>query len=237
MTEEEMPLLDHLEELRSRLIKALLGVTVGLCVCYFWGDPLMAYLQRPLLEQLPAGQQRLYFTNPMEKFVIYLKLSTIAGIALSFPWILYQIWAFVAPGLKPKERRFAAPLIVCGSILFLLGCAFAFTIVIPLGLKYLLSFGGSFEGAIITYTAYFDSLFLMMLVFGVVFQVPLFIILGVKVGIINREALVKKRPYIYVAMSVIAAIFTPPDPISMMAMFIPMVILYEASVLSLKWIK
>ena len=237
MNDSELSLTEHLEHLRLALFKSGIGMVAGIILCYYFSDQIIHYIQVPLFKALPPDQQKLYFTSPLEKFLVFVKVAVVGGISLSLPLILYQLWNFVAPGLYQKEKNFALPFMIGGTILFFSGTSFAYFIVIPEGLKFLMTLGGSTDGAIITYSAYVNVLLMMMLVMGGAFQVPLIIILGVATGLINVQKLKKARPYVYVFLSVGSALLTPPDPFTMLAMFIPTTILYELTLFFVSWKK
>jgi len=237
MDSDELPLTQHLDELRNCIIKAGVGIIIGFVLCYTFSEQIVHYLSLPLFDILPDGQQKLYFTNPLEKFMVFVKVGVAGGLALAAPWIFYQLWGFVAPGLLGKEKKFLLPFIILGTVLFFGGCTFAYFFVVPNGLKFLMELGGSIDGAIITYSSYVNFLLMMMLVIGASFQVPLLLSIAVLTGLIEITKLRRARPYYYIGISVASAALTPPDPFTMVAMLIPSILLYEITLLLLSWKK
>lgn len=232
-----MPLWQHLDELRKVLIRCLLIVGIAMCATYNFATEIIRFLEAPLLEILPEGQQKLYYTGITDKFFVYLKVSALAAVVVSSPLLFHQIWKFVAPGLKPEERRFALPFVLFSTIAFLSGMAFAFYLVIPFGYKFLIEFGGDDHQALITLGEYFSLTVKMILAIGCVFEVPvLFVLLG-KFGLIDAPTLAKNRRLAFVVSAVVSAIATPsPDAFTMLLVMVPLYLLYEASIVGVRWV-
>jgi len=231
-----MPLWEHLDDLRQGLIRALAVVGVGFAVCYAYIDPIIVFLEQPLLDLLPEGNRHLYFTGLTDKFFVYLKVSFLASACIASPYLLFELWRFVSPALYKNERRFAGPFIFLGSISFFIGMAFAYYIVIPYGYKFLLEFGSPTDQAIITLTEYFSLTLKLMLAMGLIFEVPVVMVLLGKFGIVNADVLARNRHYAFFVSSIVAAIATPsPDAVTMLLVMVPLYLLYELGLIGVRW--
>jgi sec-independent protein translocase protein TatC len=234
--ESRMPLWGHLHELRQGMIRSLVIVSLAFCVSYSYVEPLIVFLERPLLDLLPEGNRHLYFTGLTDKFFIYLKVSFLAAACLVSPYLLYEVWRFISPALHKHERKFAGPFIFLGSFAFFVGLAFSYYVVIPFGYKFLLEFGSPTDQAMITLTEYFSLTLKMLMALGLVFEVPVVMVLLGKFGIINAPMLQKNRHYAFVVCSVVAAIATPsPDAFTMLLVMVPLYCLYELGIIGVKW--
>jgi sec-independent protein translocase protein TatC len=230
-----MPLTDHLAELRKRLVYALLAVGVLTAVAWNWNEALVRFLEMPLLRALPPEARRLYFTGIADKFFVYLKVCIAVGTSVATPILLYQVWRFIAPGLYRDERRAVAPFVVLGTVAFYLGLAFAYYVVLPAGYAFLVRFGGD-EEAIITLTEYFGLTLKLLLVLGFVFEVPVLILVLVRLGILDGPMLRKFRRQAFLLNAVLAAVLTPtPDAATMLLVLGPLQLLYEVSVVAAGW--
>lgn len=222
-------LVDHLTELRVRVIRAVWGIVLFTIVSWTFVEPLMALIQTPIKKYLPKTNGGLVFTGVTDSFFAHIKLAVLCGIIFSCPIWLYQVWQFVAPGLYANEKKYSRMFIAFGSILFVAGISFAYFLVLPAAFGFLLTFG---EGTVpmITIAEYLSFVFNTTLVFGAAFELPLLMtILGV-MGLINYEFLAKNRRYAVVALSVLAAVVTPPDLLSMILLLIPLLGLFEIGV-------
>ena len=226
-------LVEHLRELRVRLIRSLWGIMLCTVVCYNYLAPIMDVIRAPIQPYLPSGG--LVFTAPIDKFMMGLKVSFFSGILFSCPWWLYQVWKFVSPGLYSQEKKYGIGFIFFGTLLFVIGICFAYFLVLPQAFHFLMGFGGDIDKPMITIDEYIGFFATMMVVFGFAFEMPLVIVLLGMLGIVNKAFLKAKRRYFYVALSILAAIVTPPDAISMMMMLIPLLFLFEFSVLIVGW--
>lgn len=233
----EMPFLDHLDELRSRLIWSLVVLLVGLVVGLVAVAQfnVLGIVERPIRDLLPT--ESLSFTSPITPFVITLKLGFIVGLMLVFPFLTYQAWRFLSPALYENERRFAIPSIIIGSLLFMGGVAMAYFLVLPLGLKILLGFYSDQLTPVIMIGEYLNFATKLILAFGLIFEMPVVLVFLSMVGIVTPEGLAKYRRHAIVAMAVISAFLTPADPYTMLAMMAPMLILYEASIAMAKMLR
>lgn len=226
----EMPFLDHLDELRSRLIRCLVALGVASVLGFFLVTELelIRLLEAPILDLIPGD--RLLFTNPTTPVVVTFKLAFVAGIVLALPVLFYQAWAFFSPALLEEERKYVIPGLWVGFLLFLAGLAMAYFVVLPLGLEFLLNFqSGSLE-PIITVDEYLSFATRMLLAFGLIFEMPVVLVLLSLVGVVDADGLRRYRRHGLVAIALVAAILTPADVGTMLMMMAPMVILYEASI-------
>lgn len=227
----EMPFLEHLEELRSRLIWMGLTVLV-LSVAGFFivaEFDVIGLLKRPIVPLVPDGQ--LLFTSPTEPMAVTLKLAFVVGVILAAPVIIYHVWAFLAPALFEHEKKVVIPAVAGGFLLFLLGVAMAYFMVLPLGLRFLLSFQTQALSPIITIGEYLRFATRLILAFGVIFELPLVTLLLAGLGLIDAGSLRRFRRHAIVAVSVVSAILTPADVGTMVMMMVPLIVLYEISIL------
>jgi len=229
-----MSLMDHLDELRKRLIRALIAVVVLFFVFISIGNMILDFLKQPLVEALPRGATALHFTGPMDVMFVQMKVAFLAAIIAGAPIWLYQFWKFFEPALYPKERKYILPFIFASSVLFLGGVVFCYVVMLPMALKFLLAMGMEVGAPIITVTDYVSLVTLMFLGFGIAFETPVILILLSLLGIISAQSLAENRKIVIVGILIIAAILTPPDPISQILMAIPMYLLFEMSILIIK---
>ncbi len=233
--EEEAPqtLVEHLSDLRKCLLRSVIAVVVGFCVCWMFRNQLFEIIKQPIAPFLKDGS--LVFTGPMDNFLAHIKISLLASIILSCPFWIYQVWLFIAPGLYEKEKKYGIAFIFSGSFLFLLGVSFVYFIVYPMAFDFLMNFGGSGNTApMITISEYLSFFTTTTLVFGAAFEMPLVLtILGI-LGVIDHHFLASKRRYAIVILAALSAMITPPDVISMFAMLVPLSLLYELSIFLVK---
>ena len=230
--DKEQSLVEHLSELRSCLIHSIIGIVVGFCLCWTFSSEIFNFIRGPITLFLKDGG--LVFTHPMDKFLAHIKVSLLAGIVMTCPYWVYQIWRFVSPGLYANERRYGLGFIFFGSTLFLSGVSFVYFIVFPMTFKFLLMFGDSTDVAMITIGEYLSFFITVTLVFGTVFEMPLVLTILSMMGVIDHHFLSSRRRLAIVILAVLAAIVTPPDVISMLAMMVPLVLLYELSILMVR---
>ncbi len=220
---------EHLIELRTRLIRSFFAAFVGMIVCYNFTEKIFEVIRAPIAPYLPT--QGLVFTAPADKFIAHLKIAFFSGIILTCPYWLMQVWLFVAPGLYTKEKKFSLGFVFSGTLLFLLGICFAYFLAFPAAFKFLLEYGGAVDSPMITISEYLSFFLWTSFFFGISFVLPLILVSLSLIGIVNQKFLREKRRYAIVGLSVISAIITPPDLLSMVIMLIPMVFLYEISIL------
>jgi len=219
----------HLEELRDRLIKCFIAVGVGFVVSYGFKEKLFQILVRPLISVMESGDN-LIFTNLPEAFFTYLKVSFLSGIMLATPVILYQFWMFVAPGLYRKERHLMVPIVILSSFFFVGGALFGYFIVFPFGFKFFLGFATENIRPLPSMREYLSFSSKMLLAFGLVFELPLVLTFLAKLGIVSVDFLKKNRKYALLLFFVGAAILTPPDVVTQIMMALPLMVLYEISI-------
>jgi sec-independent protein translocase protein TatC len=230
MDEPKMSFTSHLEELRSRLVKCLVAVGIGFVGSYFFKEQFFQILSRPLLKAMEE-RGSMIFTGVPEPFFVYLKVALVAGIFFSAPIILYEIWAFVAPGLFSHEKRYVVPFVFFSSLLFLLGTFFAYYVVFPFGFRFLLRFAPINTLPMLTIREYFSFGTKLLLAFGFVFELPLFIVFLSKAGIVTPQTLSRQRKYVLLLIFAVAAFLTPPDVATQFMMAGPLIGLFEIGVI------
>jgi len=223
----EAPLLDHLIELRKRLIYSLIAVVVFFLACFAFAKQIYDLLLLPFRW---AGGSNMIFTAPQELFFTYMNVALFGAIFLAFPIIAGQIYAFVAPGLYKREKRFAIPLVVSSIVLFYAGVAFAYFVVFPLMFAFLTTTAPTGVQVMTDITNYLDFVLLLFFAFGVAFEMPVATVLLAATGMVKIETMTKNRGYVILGIFVIAAILTPPDALSQTAMALPMWLLYEVGI-------
>ena len=222
---------DHLRELRSRLIKIFLAVGAGCLLCWFFGSWILDMARRPIAPFLTSTDGQLVVLNPLEKFLSYLKVCLFAGVFVSCPYWLFQIWRFIAPGLYKDERKWGRIFIGAGSVLFFCGGAFVYFVVYPIAFRFLINFGGTGELPFISLKEYLSFFIRTALVFAFVFEMPLFLSALIKLNVVTVEQLKAGRRYAIVIISILSALITPPDVVSMLLMMVPLYLLFELSLL------
>jgi len=232
----EATLITHLLELRSRLLRAVVAVLVCFVPLAFFQDELFTLIARPLIEKLPEGTS-LIATSVVSPFMAPLKLALIAAIFAAMPYVLFQVWAFVAPGLYRHEKRFAVPLVVSSIVLFYTGTAFAYFVVFPLMFQFLASTTPIGVKMMTDIANYLDFVLLLFFAFGLAFEVPVAVVLLAATGLVKVESLKKNRGYVLLGIFVIAAFLTPPDAVSQTFMAVPMYALYELGILFAQFIQ
>jgi sec-independent protein translocase protein TatC len=230
MDEKKVPLTAHLQELRKRLILCFLAIGGGFVLCYAFADSIFNILALPLMKVMPVGGS-LIFTSVAEAFFTYMKVAFTAAVILVSPFVLYQIWAFVAPGLYQKEKRYVVPFVLGGSFSFAVGVLFAYFFAIPVGFKFLLGYATDFIKPLPSMKEYLSFSIKFLLAFGLVFEFPVVLVLLAKIGVIDEKTLARQRKYAYLLIFILAAIITPPDFISQVLMALPLIGLYELSIL------
>lgn len=229
-----MSLVEHLSELRHRLIMALLGISVGVALGIWQSELLLEIIRKPILPHL--GQGGLVFTGVMDKFLAHLKVGALGGLILTCPWWLFQLWKFISPGLYKDERKYAIAFIVAGTILFLAGVSFVYFFVYPAAFEYLLNVGGNVDKPMITISEYLGFFATTTIMFGLSFELPLVLVLLAMMGVIDAAFLKRNRRFAIPGMALVAAVITPPDAISMIMMLVPMVGLYEVSIWVIQYV-
>jgi sec-independent protein translocase protein TatC len=229
--DEKLPFTGHLEELRRRLIVCFIAVGVGFVAAYFFKERLFEVLTQPLLSAMEADRREIIYTNPAEAFFVYLKVSLLSGAIATSPLILYQFWMFVAPGLYEKERRLMLPVVFLSSFFFVGGALFGYFVVFPYGFKFLLGFGTDWIRPLPKMSEYFSFASKLLLAFGFVFELPLIVTFLAKLGLVSVVFLKKNRKYALLLFFVGAALLTPPDVVTQVMMALPLMLLYEISII------
>ncbi len=239
-TSSTMTFWEHLEELRGRLIKSIVAIAIGVAVAWIYRQPLLAWLTRPFVSAWQSDhlgpKATLHFGSPAALFLAYIKLSLIGGCVFALPVVLYQLWAFIAPGLYSKEKRLALPFVVCSCALFAAGGWFGWRVAFPVAFRYLLSFSGPIADTALSVTPtvmiddYLTFVGRMLIAFGLVFELPIVVFFLAIAGIINHQHLIRYARHFIVAAFLVAAIVTPPDVISQLLLAVPLCVLYAVSI-------
>ena len=231
--DEKKPLMSHLVELRKRLITSAVVVGVCFAVTYAFSEKLFEILAYPLKANLPEGD-RLIYTNLPEMFFVYIKTGLVAAVLLAAPFIFYQVWVFVAPGLYRKEKRYLLPFVFFSTLLFVGGALFGYFIVFPFGFRFFLGFSNEYIQALPSVKQYFSLSIKLLLGFGIIFELPVVAFFLSRIGILTADLMRRQRKYAILLIFVVAAILTPPDVITQLMMAGPLVLLYEVSVIIVK---
>jgi sec-independent protein translocase protein TatC len=226
----EESFLSHLIELRDRLIRALLAILVVFVCLFPWAKELYALLAQPLLASLPKGGQMIA-TDVVGVFLVPMKVALMVAFLVALPYVLFQAWAFVAPGLYAHEKKLVLPLIVASVLLFFLGMAFAYFLVFPTVFGFMASVAPEGVAWMTDIEKYLSFVLTTFIAFGVTFEVPIIVIVLVRMGVVSIEKLREARPYVIVGAFVIAAIFTPPDVLSQIMLAVPLCLLYELGII------
>jgi len=237
--DSKAPLLDHLVELRTRLVRSVFALAVGFGIGLFFADKVYGFLVLPLEAAFPPGEGKLIYTKLYEAFFVELKVALFAGFCMTFPIIANQLWAFVAPGLYAKEKRAFLPFLFATPILFTAGAALAYYVVMPTAFRWFIGFEGVTGGipleALPAAGEYLSLVMQFILAFGISFLLPVLLLLLNKAGIVNRQQLAGARRYVIVGVVAVAAIITPPDPGSQLLLALPLLLLFEGSLLIMRF--
>ncbi|MES2017036.1 MAG: twin-arginine translocase subunit TatC [Pseudomonadota bacterium] len=228
----EETFISHLVELRDRLVKACIGIAAVCAVLFAWpgASQIYDFIARPMIAALPAGS-KMIATGVISPFMVPMKVTLVLGIIIALPWVFYQIWAFIAPGLYAHEKRLVLPLVISSSVLFMGGVAFCYFLVFGRVFKFISAFAPTSIAVTPDIENYLDFVMSMCLAFGAAFEVPVVVVILVRMGIVSVEKLKEIRSYAVVSSFVISAIITPPDAVSMLSLAIPMCLLYELGLL------
>jgi len=248
MPDEElrMPFWGHLEELRKRLVRSVIGIAVGFGVCFNYSEDILKLLLWPMNTKLSLQgtypyvsavpfevQQKLHYATLIEPFWSHMKIALIAGIMLVFPFVMYQVWKFLSPGLHPKERRYVGFFVVFSSLFFGIGVLFCYLVLLPVAIPFLIGYKTENLIAILRIGDYIDFVLKFLLASGVVFELPLVIVLLSRMGIVNPDTLAKYRKFAFLGAFIVGAILTPtPDVFNQTILSIPIYLLYEAGILA-----
>jgi sec-independent protein translocase protein TatC len=233
--DSQAPLLDHLLELRTRLVRCIVALGLAFVVCLYFANDIFGFLVRPLTEAFPPGQGRLIYTKLYEAFFVELKVALFAAFFISFPIIANQLWAFVAPGLYAKEKKAFLPFLVATPVLFTAGAALAYFIVMPTAFRWFLGFEGNKGGlrmeALPGTGDYLSLVMQFILAFGISFLMPVLLLLLNRAGIVGFRQLLGLQRYVIVVLTIVAAVITPPDVVSQLMLLIPLLLLFYGSLL------
>ncbi|HLL59738.1 MAG TPA: twin-arginine translocase subunit TatC [Allosphingosinicella sp.] len=231
------PLMEHLVELRRRLIWSFVALFAAFGVCFYFAEHIFGFLAQPLVKAFPPGEGKLVYTKLYEAFFVQVRVAFFAAFFVAFPVIASQIWAFVAPGLYQKERRAFLPFLVATPVLFTLGGALAYYVVMPTAFEFFLGFQGDLGGieqeALPAIGEYLSLVMHFILAFGIAFLLPVLLLLLERAGIVTREQLKGGRRYAILVAFVVAAVATPPDVLSQFMLAVPLILLYEVSLLAM----
>jgi len=234
---KNMSFFEHFEELRARLVKCAIVFVCGFLFLWFVGiEWVFDFLKAPLFSILPVEKQKLYYTGLFENFLTHLKIAGVSSLFLFSPYYFYQIWQFVSPGLHKNEKKFFLPFLVSTTLFFLFGAAFAYYILFPIAFKFFIHFGAPSDTALLTIDAYFTTVLKLLLLFGLAFETPVLIVFLGFLGIVDEAFLKKNRSMALLLISVGCALFAPPDAISMLVLMAPLIVLYEVSIIVVRWI-
>ena len=239
LDETQAPLLDHLIELRTRLLRCVMALAVTFGVCLYFAEDIFGFLVRPLTGAFAPGEGRLIYTKLYEAFFVEIKVALFAAFCVSFPIIANQLWAFVAPGLYAKEKRAFLPFLLATPVLFTLGASLAYFVVMPTAFSWFLGFAGDRGGlsmeALPSTGDYLSLVMQFILAFGISFLLPVLLLLLNRAGLVSRAQLAGARRYVIVAIFIVAAIITPPDVVSQLLLGFPLIVLFEGSLLLMRF--
>lgn len=235
--EEKMSLTSHLEELKTRLVRILIAIGIGFGVCYLFKDWSFRVITKPLVDAMPA-HSTMIFTGLPEAFFIHMKIAFFASLFLTAPYTLFEIWRFISPGLYREEKRMVFPFVFFSTILFGSGVLFGYFVALPPAFSFFVSFSTDFLKPMISFREYLSLTLKFLLAFGLCFEMPVFMFFLAKMGVVNAKMLSKQRRYAILIIFIAAAILTPsPDAISQIIMAIPLMLLYEVSIIVVKFAK
>jgi sec-independent protein translocase protein TatC len=221
----KMSFLEHLEELRKRLLYSFIAIGIGFAACWHWADAIFAWMQEPLTKFLPNGD-KLAFTKLTGPFFLYMKVAFFAGLFIASPIVLLQLWLFIAPGLYKRERRYAVPFIIFASLFFIMGGYFGWRWLLPATCSFFIETGKNFK-QVVTIDDYFSFASMIILATGLVFETPILIFFLARLGVVTPAFLLQKSKYAIVGSFIIAAVVTPtPDMVTQTALAVPMIVLY-----------
>ena len=232
-SDEKSHLLSHLGEIRKRLVRSAIAVGVGFAITYAFSEKLFGLLAYPLKANMPPGD-RLVYTSLPEMFFIYIKTAMVAGFLLAAPYVFYQIYILVAPGFYQKEKKSVILFVLCSTVLFVGGSLFGYFVVFPYGFKFFLAFSNEYIRALPSVRQYFSLAVKLLFAFGFVFELPVAAFFLSRMGVVTSDSLKQKRRYAILLIFIIAAVLTPPDVITQFMMALPLMALYEISILIAK---
>ncbi len=225
-----MSFYEHFDELRLRLMRCLFIFFIGFGLCYWIAEPILEILRKPLFAVLQPEQRKLYFTHLFENFLTHLKIAGYASLFLFSPFYFYQVWAFIVPGLKPREKKWVIPFVGAATVCFIGGACFAYFVLFPVGFKYFVHYGASTDIPLLTIDSYYGTCLKLLLLFGLAFELPVLVCLLGVLGVVNADMLRRQRRVAIISITTVAALFAPPDAISMLILGVPLIFLYEVAI-------
>lgn len=227
--DDSMTLIQHLSELRFRLTRMAYSIFLGMCLCWGFSEHLFNLIRKPIQPYLPGGG--LVYTGPIDKFMAHIKIAFVAGLVVSAPFWLYQLWKFISPALYKNEKKMASGFVFFGTFQFLLGVAFSYFIALPMAFKFLMNFGGDIDKPMITIDQYLGFFTQTAVVFGLTFEMPVVITFLGMMGLVSQRFLKEKKKYAVVIITGISAVAAPPDALSMILLMVPLWVMYEISII------
>ena len=231
-----MSFYEHFDELRTRIVRCLWLFMAGFALCYTQADLILGVLRKPLFDVLEASQRKLYFTSLFENFMVHLKIAGVASLFLFSPFYFYQLWGFIAPGLYQRERKLVVPFVAAASLFFMAGGAFAYFVLFPVGFKFFVTYGAPSDVPLLTIDSYYTTCLKLLLLFGLAFELPVMITLLGYLGLVDSTTLKAQRKTAIIGITIAAALFAPPDAISMLILGVPLVLMYEGSIWVVHWL-
>lgn len=225
----EMSFLEHLGELRRRIIHALWGVLVGVILVYYFSEEIFAWLMKPLCGAFRNSECQVITLGVAEAFMVYLKTGILGGVFLASPWMFFQIWKFISPGLHPRERKFVIPFVLAASLMFVGGALFGYFFIFPFAFEFFLSYAGPVITPMPSMDAYFGFASGLLVAFGLLFEIPVFVVLLNLLGVVEAKSLWRTWRIAIFSIYALAAILTPADPFTMLLLGTPLCLLYLAS--------
>lgn len=227
--------MSHLIELRDRLLRSVLALLIVFGCLFYWARDIYTLLAEPLLKVMPPGTQMIA-VEVAAPFFVPVKVTMFASLIIALPYVLYQAWAFVAPGLYRHEKKLVMPLIATSTVLFLAGMAFAYFVVFPVVFRFITTFAPTGVAVMTDIQKYFDFVLTLFLAFGLAFETPIAVVILTRMGIVSLDQLKRARPYMIVGAFVLAAVFTPPDVVSQLLLAFPLWLLFESGLLVASWL-
>lgn len=232
-----MGLMDHLDELRARVVRSLIAIIGLFLVAFTFADLIMNYVKIPLADALPEGSEVLHFTGPMDVLIANIKLSILVAVVGACPIWLYQFWRFLEPALYENEKKYILPFMLTSVSLFFTGVSFCFFIILPMALDFLIGYGLQVGTAIITVGDYISLVMILIFGFGLVFETPVILILLAMLDLVSADSLAQNRKFVLIGILLMGALLTPPDPISQVAMGVPTYLMYEVSIVIIRFMQ